>query len=153
MKKIQSLQPLKVENTESKSVFEKKEIPLIKFNLSGLENLEDKIKGLKLLNYQHEFVSEMNKVLSLYELNELKYNYHFVLFVMNEAERFILKRKSGEAKNKLVTEVCKKYFNDDEEIVQMIITLLFNQLKQVKFLKRQGLKLIRFFLKVRQNRL
>ena len=37
----------------------------------------------------------------------------FVLFVMQEVERFILKKKSGENKKDLAIQVCQKYFNND----------------------------------------
>ena len=70
---------------------------------------------------------------------------------MNEVEKFILKPKAGEAKKRLVIEVCKQYFNDDEELVLMIINLVFEKLSQVKFFKRQGLKFLRFFSKIKQS--
>ena len=70
---------------------------------------------------------------------------------MNEVEKFILKPKSGKNKEKLVVESVKKYFNNDDDLVKLVIKLVFKELSQVKFLKRQGLKILRFFLKVRQN--
>ena len=143
MKKIPSLQPI-VKPSER---FERKEVPTIRFNVGGLMDLELKIKSLKLANYQAEFKEEMDKVLSLYIDEELKYSYPLVLFVMEEAEKFILKAKSGGAKRSLVCEVCKKYFNDDEKLVGVIIDLLFKDLAQVKFVKRQAYKILRFFLK------
>ena len=85
--------------------------------------------------------------------NELKYNDRFVLFVMDEVEKFILKSKSGKAKKDLVIEICKKYFNDDPTLVELVIKLVFKELSQVQFIKRQGLKLVRFFLKVKRNQL
>lgn len=145
MKKLPSLQPI-VKPSEK---FERKEVPTISFNVKGLMDLELKIKSLKLANYQSEFKEEMEKVLSLYSEEELKYSYPLVLFVMEEAEKFILKAKSGDAKRTLVCEVCKKYFNDDEKLVGVIIDLLFKDLAQIKFFKRQAYKLLRFFLKSR----
>jgi hypothetical protein len=47
----------------------------------------------------------------------------------------------------LVIEACKKYFNDDEDLVVMVINLVFQHLKQIKFSKRQVYKLLRFFQK------
>ncbi len=149
MKKIASVVKLQ----ESNSTFEKKNIPQINFNINNLEGLDQKIKNLKLTNYQHEFIQEIEKVLLLYEDNELKYNDRFVLFVMDEVEKFILKSKSGKAKKDLVIEICKKYFNDDPTLVELVIKLVFKELSQVQFIKRQGLKLVRFFLKVKRNQL
>lgn len=161
MKKIIALKPpehnenLISSESESNilSVFEKREIPTIKFNTNNLDGLNDKLQNLKICNYQSDFLNEIQKVLNLYDDAELKYNDKLVLFVMQEAEQFILKPKSGKAKSRLVIESVKKYFNDDEQLVQLVIKLVFDRLSQVKFIKRQGLKLLRFFAKIRQNQL
>lgn len=153
MKKIPSVQPIRAPlESQEKSIFERKDIPLINFvNIDELDGLHDKLRNMKINNYQNEFINEMNKILILYDDNELKYNAKFVLFIMEQVERYLLKPKCGQSKKQLVIEVCKKYFNNDPDLVDVIINLMFDQLKQVKFLKRQALKIIRFFLKVRQN--
>lgn len=133
------------------SVFEKREIPTIRFNTNNLEGLNDKLQNLKICNYQSDFLNEIQKVLNLYDDAELKYNDKLVLFVMQEVEQFILKPKSGKAKSKLVVESVKKYFNDDDQLVELVIKLVFDRLSQVKFIKRQGLKLLRFFAKIKRN--
>lgn len=148
---VQLIQSIQKINPEEKCIFEKKDIPTIPFNIKGLDGLETRLKNMKLVNYQHDFITEIDKVLKLYDDTELKYSEKLVLFVMNEVEQYILKPKSGEAKKELVIEICKKYFDDKPSLVELIIRLVFRELSQVKFLKRQGLKLIRFFLKVRQN--
>jgi hypothetical protein len=127
-------------------VFEKKNIPTIKFNTNKLDGLNDKIQSLKINNYQSDFISEIHKVLDLYDDSELKYNEKLVLFVMNEVENYILKPKSGKYKSELVVESVKKYFNYDDELVILVIKLVFDKLTQVKFIRRQGLKVLRFFL-------
>lgn len=149
MKKIQLNASPPRDETHS---FSKRDVPQLHVNIHGLDGLENKLKSIKLGNYQSEFLEEIKKVLSLYEEDELKYNYQFVEFVMQEVERFILKKKSGQAKKDLVIEICKKYFNDDAKLVEMVIELVFHKLPQIKFFKRQGLKLIRYFLKVKPNR-
>jgi hypothetical protein len=131
--------------------FERKQIPQIAFNTKKLDGLDQKLQNIKICNYSSDFLDEINKVLNLYDDSELKYNDKLVLFVMNEVEKFILKPKSGKNKEKLVVESVKKYFNNDDDLVKLVIKLVFKELSQVKFLKRQGLKILRFFLKVRQN--
>ena len=143
MKKIQSIQSIPNEPI--------KEIPKLNVNIQGLEGLESKLKSLKLGNYKSKFIDEIQNVLSLYEDDELKYNHQLVEFIMREVEKFILKKKAGETKKQVVVEICKKYFNNDEKLVEMVIGLVFHKLPQIKFFKRQGLKLIRFFLKVKQK--
>jgi hypothetical protein len=143
MKKIQSIQTIQNEQP--------KEIPKLNVNIQGFEGLESKLKLLKLGNYKTQFIAEIQNVLSLYEDDELKYNYQFVEFIMCEVEKFLLKKKSGHIKKQIVVEICKRYFNNDEKLVEMVIDLVFHKIPQVKFLKRQGLKIIRFFLKVKQK--
>lgn len=172
MKKLQPIQSLKstermnfdssssssslnsrVQESDQSQLFEKKSVPIIQFNTKNLEGLETKLQNLKICNYQSDFVTEIQKILNLYSDDELKYNHKFVLFVMQEVEKFILKKKSGESKKALVIQVCQKYFNNDSDLVEMVIDLVFEKLSQVKFFKRQGLKLMKFFLKVKRNRL
>ena len=148
---VQLIQSIQKIEPEEKCVFEKKNIPNILFNVKGLDGLETRLKNMKLINYQHDFINEIDKVLKLYDDPELKYSEKLVLFVMSEVEQYILKPKSGNTKKELVIEICKKYFNDDPVLVELIIKLVFRELSQVKFIKRQGLKLLRFFSKVRQN--
>ena len=141
MKKIQSIQSAPNEPMKG--------IPKLNVDIHGLEGLESKLKLLKLGNYKNQFIGEIQNVLSLYEDDELKYNYQFVEFIMCEVEKFILKKKAGETKKQIVVEICKKYFNNDEKLVELVIDLVFHKLPQIKFFKRQGLKLIRFFLKTK----
>ena len=125
-------------------------IPLIRFN-SKLNGLDEKVLSLKLRKYSSDFKNSLEQVLNLYPIDQLHYSSHLVSFVMHEVERFILKPKSGKSKKELVISCVKKYFDDNEDVVNVVIDLLFKDLKQVKFIGRQILKLVRFFSKVKQN--
>jgi hypothetical protein len=100
---------------------------------------------MKLRNYSKDFKDNLEAVLELYPDDQLKYSSSLVAFVMHEVERLLLKPKQGNTKKSLVIDCCKKYFNGDEELVSVVIDLLFKDLKQIRFIKRQGLKLLRFF--------
>ena len=99
MKKIQSIQSAPNEPI--------KEIPRLNVDINGLEGLETKLKLLKLDNYKSQFIGEIQNVLSLYEDDELKYNYQFVEFIMCEVEKFILKKNQVKLKNKLLLKYVK----------------------------------------------
>lgn len=92
MKKIQV--PIKepAERDKNKLPFEKKQIPQISFNRSKLAGLEDKLQEIKICNYQSDFLTELEKILQLYSDDELHYSDKLVLFVMQEVEKFILKK-------------------------------------------------------------
>lgn len=149
---IKRLQPLEVPKSNSSenaqiAPFIKKEIPTIQFT-HKLNGLDEKLRKMKITNYQSDFITQIENILALYDEKELHYNHELVLFIMNEVERYILKSKSGDSKKQLVIECCKKYFDNNIEILEVIINLLFPKIKQIKFMKRQGYKLLRFFSKV-----
>ena len=145
MKQIQI--PQSKDQDKSKP-FERKVVPQISFNKSKLVGLDGKLQQIKICNYQADFKDQIDQVLQLYSDDELKYSDQLVLYVMQEVEKFILKPKSGESKKQLVIECCKKYFNDDPQLVEMVINLVFKKLSQIKLIKRQGYKLLRFFSKI-----
>jgi hypothetical protein len=127
-----------------------KPIPLIRFS-SKLDGLDEKLLSMKLRNYSKDFKNILESVLELYPDDQLKYSSKLVAFVMHEVERYILKPKQGVAKRSLVIDCCKKYYNEDPDLVSVVIDLLFKELKQIKFIKRQGLKLAKFFMKIRRR--
>lgn len=160
MKKLQILQQHSQSRIEESkdaddsklvSIFEKKDIPVINFNTKDLIGLEEKLQKLKLCNYQSDFLQDIQIILKLYSHEELKYNAKFVLYVMKEVEKFLLKPKAGESKKQLVIECVKPYFNNDSALVEMVIDLVFKDLPQIKFWKRQIFKLARFFLNAKPN--
>mmetsp|Transcript_7670 Transcript_7670/g.8127 ORF Transcript_7670/g.8127 Transcript_7670/m.8127 type:complete len:198 (+) Transcript_7670:1558-2151(+) len=151
MKRIQSqsLQDRKdnvcVESESEKKPFVKKEIPITQLNTLKLTGLDQKLQQMKIVNHSYDFKEQIDQILSLYDESELHYSDKLVLYVMGEVEKYILKSKSGESKKKLVIEVCKSYFNNDPEFVEMVINLVFKKLKQIQFIKRQAYKVLKFF--------
>jgi hypothetical protein len=130
--------------------FRKREIPtdLSKFNIHKIEDLKQRLDKVKMENKQYDFHESIHKVLDLYDEKELHYSENIVYFVMNEIEKYILKPKAGQAKEELCIQCVKKYFNDDDDLVRLIIKLLFKQLHQIKFSERQFRKVVRFFSRI-----
>ena len=139
-----NIEPQQISNDDVRDT-EIQPIPLIRFN-SKLDGLDEKVLSLKLRKYSNDFKLSLEQVLNLYPIEQLKYSSHLVHFVMHEVERYILKAKSGIVKRQLVIDCVKKYFDENENIVGVVIDLLFKDLKQVKLIGRQLLKLCRFFL-------
>lgn len=155
MKKItRQVSSIPTEPDESKEIdeiqsFKKRIIPdLAKYDIQKINDLKSKLDKIKIENHQHDFTQSIKSVLNLYADDELHYSENIVFFVMQEIERFLLKPKSGIHKEKVCVECCKKYFNNDENLVSLIIKLLMPQLKQIKFSERQIRKVIRFFSKM-----
>ncbi len=135
---------------EKRNSFKRREIPsnLHKFNIHKVNDLKERLDKVKMENKQCDFHESIHKVLDLYNDKELHYSENIVFFVMNEIEKFILKPQAGQSKEELCVQCVKKYFNDDEDLVRLIVKLLFNQLHQIKFSERQVRKVIRFFSKI-----
>lgn len=132
-----------VERVES---FKKRVIPdLSKFNIHKIDDLKGRLDVIKMQNNQYDFAQSMEAVMDLYNRDDLHYSENIVFFVMQEVEKFMLKPKAGEYKQQVCVECCKKYFNNDDGLVSLIIKLLMPKLKQVKFSERQVRKVIRFF--------
>jgi hypothetical protein len=135
--------PQPLERAES---FKKRPIPdLSKFNIKSVDNLKSRLDSIKMENHQSDFLQSIKTVLDLYDPEDLHYNENIVFFVMQEVEKYLLKGKIGASKEQLCIECCQSFFNNDKELVSLIIKLLMPKLSQVKFTKRQILKLIRFF--------
>ena len=60
-------------------------------------------------------------------------------------EDFFLDKKCGEAKKKCVVDACKVYFNNDDELVEKIIDLVFRDVVKSTFLRRNQTRILNFF--------
>ena len=103
------------DNSDSKRIesFKKRNIPdLSQFDIKKIDDLKTRLDKMKMENNQSDFSQSIQSVLDLYDDSELHYSENIVFFVMSEIEKFILKPKSGQNKEKVVVEACKKYFNN-----------------------------------------
>jgi hypothetical protein len=105
-------------------------------DITKLHSLEQKFKSVKQSHKSSDFIEKINAVLNLFDGDEVHYSWEVILFVMTECERFLLVKGSGAEKQAIVIEICKKYFNDDEVLVKLVISLLMHRLPQIKFLER-----------------
>ena len=139
------------DNSDSKRIesFKKRNIPdLSQFDIKKIDDLKTRLDKMKMENNQSDFSQSIQSVLDLYDDSELHYSENIVFFVMSEIEKFILKPKSGQNKEKVVVEACKKYFNNDDNLVLLVVKLLMPKLRQIKFSERQVRKVLRFFSKI-----
>lgn len=118
-----------------------------RFDASKLQSLESKLKNIKQTNKSNDFISQIINILDLFDVNDLKYSHEVVFFVMAECEKFLLVSKSGDQKNDIVVEICKRFFNDEPALVKMVIELLMHKLPQVKYIERTIRRTWRWVLK------
>lgn len=141
------------EKVEDPIPFKKIEMKKSKINFKKVPSLKLKLDDVKLSNSQNEFLEDVKHTLSLFDKEELLYNEDLVLFLMQQIEEYILLPKSGEHKTNLLIECVKEYYNNDVELVKMVIRLVFPKLKQVRFIERQLRRGARFFLKIIQSQI
>ena len=142
--------------SEETPTLEEKEIkiPLSKIgsrtNMKRLNGFDEKRKVFKYKLFYKEFVKSMIEQLDMLEDgHERKYSYETVLFVAQSVENeFIQERNMSQMKHDAVIEICKKYFNDDIELVESILKLVMPNIIQAHFWRIVRLKTISFFLLV-----
>jgi hypothetical protein len=123
-----------------------------RFDVSKLESLNSKLNDIKQSNKSNDFIEQINHVLDLFDVDDLKYSHEIVFFVMTESEKFLLVSKSGEQKKDIVVDVCKRFFNDDPALVRLVVELLIHKLPQVKMFGRIVRRVYRWALKKVQNK-
>ena len=118
-------------------------------SLKDLDGYRDLRKQKKIEKLENDFVSELSKVMKLFENDEKKYDSQVVQFVAQLAEHFfITHKKMGDSKERAVIQVVKKFYNNDEELVRSIIKLILPLIKKTNILRRTSSRLQRLFLYV-----
>lgn len=116
-------------------------------SMRTLNGFDEKRKAFKHKLFYNTFINDMNEQLGmLQDMDERKYSYETVQFVAQACEdEFIQEKNMSQMKHDCVVEVCKKYFNDDIELVEAILNQVMPRIIQSHFLRRLRLKSITFF--------
>lgn len=117
-------------------------------NLNSVKGYKDKKKELKYLKLKQEAVNELKKALKIFSAEELALNHSVVLFCCQIVEDLFTSRQKGQFKKDVVIEVCKDFFHNKTDVVEMVIDLVFEKIIKSSFLRRNKnkMKSIGFFL-------
>lgn len=117
-------------------------------NLSSVKGYREKKKQLKYSKIKNEAIAELKKSLKIFEKDELKLNHSVVLFCCQIVEDLFTSSGKGDIKKSIVLEVCKEFFEDKEDVVEMVIDLVFEKVIKSSFMRRNKnkLKSVGFFL-------
>ena len=136
-----------VKNVELQEI---KEIPpklLFNSDMKKLKGFRDVRINLKQDALSKDYIESMTNVLDLFDNSERKYDSDIVKFVVQSAEdTFISHPKMGYIKSKAVVAICKRYFNDDVELVTKIIEMVLPLIKKSTFYRRNKTRAKHFFL-------
>ena len=109
-------------------------------NFKNLKGYKTKEKAYKLILKKQLIIDHINNALNIYTDDEKKYNTDIVLFVCQCVEDLITSSKSGPLKFDVVTKVCSKYFDNKDELVMVIINLMFDKIVKTSLVRRNKLK-------------
>ena len=112
-------------------------------NFKNLKGYKNKEKAYKLNLKKQAIIDHINNALNIYTDEEKKYNTDIVIFVCQCVEDLITTSKSGKLKSEVVMKVCSKYFDDKEDLVMVIINLMYEKIIKTSLVRRNKLKLQR----------
>ena len=79
---------------------------------------------------------ELTNALNIFDPHEINLNHTAVLFCAQIVEDLFCKPKQGVMKEEIVIECCKKYFNEDPELVKMVLELVFEKVIKTSLFRR-----------------
>lgn len=116
-------------------------------DLSSIKGFTEKKRQMKNDVKKKQAIEEINKSLEFFNVEELKYNHSVVLFCSQIVEDLYGdERNAGEIKQSIVNEVCRKYFNNDLQLVASILELVYPRIIKTNWFRRNRLKIRNFFL-------
>lgn len=136
---------INIQTTTLKSVnpFEQIILEPPDINFKNLKGYKNKEKEYKLNMKKQAIIDHINNALNIYTDEEKKYNTDIVIFVCQCAEDLITSAKSGKLKAEVVMKVCAKYFDEKEDLVMVIINLMYEKIVKTSLARRNKLKLQR----------
>jgi hypothetical protein len=117
-------------------------------SLKNIDGYREMRKYKKVQKLEQEFVSEMSKIMKLFQTEEKKYDAELVKFVCELAENYFVLYPSqmGGSKEKAVIKVVSPFFNHDELLIKKIIDLVLPTIKKTNILRRSKHRVKRLFL-------
>jgi len=118
-----------------------KEIPKTNLKMTSIKGFTEKKKKLKIIKMKNHVMSELKNSIDIFDKEELHLNHSLVLFVSQIVEDFFNKKGQGDIKREVVVEVCKPFFDDKEDLVDMVLELVFEKVKKTTLLRRNKRRL------------
>lgn len=107
-----------------------------KLDLNSIKGYSQKRKMLKLIKMKEDCKAELTGALNIFDPHEITLNHTAVLFCAQIVEDIFCKPKQGHIKEEIVIAVCKQHFNDDPELVKMVLELIFDKIIKTSLFRR-----------------
>lgn len=118
-----------------------KEIPKTNLKMTSIKGFTEKKKKLKIIKMKNHVMDELKSSINIFDANELYLNHSLVLFVAQIVEDFFNKKQQGDIKRDVVLEVCKPYFDGKEDLVDMVLELIFDKIEKTTLFRRNKQRL------------
>ena len=118
-----------------------KEIPKSNLKMKSIKGFTEKRKKMKIIKMKNHVMEELKSSINIFDANELYLNHSLVLFVAQIVEDFFNKREQGDIKREVVLEVCKPFFDGKEDLVDMVLELVFDKIEKTTFIRRNKQRL------------
>jgi len=113
-----------------------KDVPKTNLKMTSIKGFTEKKKKLKIIKMKNNLMNELKSSIDIFDKNELYLNHSLVLFVAQIVEDFFNKKEQGDIKRDVVLEVCKPFFDGKEDLVDMVLELIFDKIKKTTLLRR-----------------
>lgn len=128
-------QPVEDENGLRVSIVPKK--VLFNTSLSNLKGYDEIRKQAKYDLKREEFINDCQEVLKYFKSKHTdKYDHKTLLFVMNLAEQYFYKPKSGETKLEAVLQLMLPYYDNNQDLLKNQIDLLLHKVEKYSMVSR-----------------
>jgi hypothetical protein len=107
-----------------------------KLDLNSIKGYSQKRKMLKLIKMKEDCKAELTGALNIFDPHEITLNHTAVLFCAQIVEDIFCKPKQGPIKEEIVIAVCKQHFNEDPELVKMVLELIFDKIIKTSLFRR-----------------
>ena len=128
-----------------------KDVPKTNLKMTSIKGFTEKKKKLKIIKMKNHLINELKNSIDIFDKDELYLNHSLVLFVAQIVEDFFNKKEQGDIKRDVVLEVCKPFFDGKEDLVDMVLELVFDKIEKTTLLRRNKQRFINigsFFLEL-----
>jgi hypothetical protein len=122
----------------------------IDLDLNRLPSLKLLLKDLKANELLDSLHNSMLHVLDIEKVSKQESEVlktELIIYVLNEVEKFVLKKSSGNEKKQMAVKILKQLFYDNEILCGIAIDGLIQHITQVGFVRRLSLRLYRYLKK------
>lgn len=122
----------------------------VDLDLNRLPSLKLLLKDLKANELLDSLHNSMLHVLDIEKVSKQESEVlktELIIYVLNEVEKFVLKRNSGNEKKQMSIRILKQLFYDNEILCGIAIDGLIQHITQVGFVRRLSLRFYRYLKK------